>query len=129
MSTKAVDPLGHIRIAVSDFTRSQIFYGHLFEQLNFRQVSPKGWVSPEGLGIWILQAAHLTPSYVFESPGLHHVCFKADSCEAVDRLHEFLLKSDVRIITAPQAYPQYTDEYYAVFFTDPDGIELEVAYY
>ncbi len=71
----SLDPLGHIRIAVSEFEKSREFYTAFFAQLGFKQVSEKGWVSP------------------------------------------------------PQAYPQYTLDYYAVFFSDPDGIELEVAYY
>ena len=125
----AFDPLGHIRIAVSDFEKSREFYTSLFAELKFKQVSEKGWVSPEGLGIWIIQAAHPGHRYIFEAPGLHHLCLKAQSREEVDRIHQFLVENHVSIVAAPQKYPQYTPDYYAVFFSDPDGIELEVAYY
>lgn len=125
----ALDPLGHIRIAVSEFEKSREFYHALLTELGFKQVSEKGWVSPEGLGIWIIQAAHPDHRYVFEAPGLHHLCLKAQSREEVDRLHRFLVEHHVIIVAAPQVYPQYTPDYYAVFFSDPDGIELEVAYY
>ena len=33
------------------------------------------------------------------------------------------------LIDPPKLYPQYAPDYYAVFFRDPDGIKLEVAYY
>lgn len=125
----AFDPLGHIRIAVSEFEKSRRFYGALFAELGFRHVSEKGWVSPEGLGVWIIQAAHPDHHYVFEAPGLHHLCLKAQSREEVDRILGFLIEHHVPIVATPQAYPQYTPDYYAVFFSDPDGIELEVACY
>ncbi|MBI4225258.1 MAG: VOC family protein [Candidatus Sungbacteria bacterium] len=125
----ALDPLGHMRIAVSDFEKSREFYGAFFAQMGFKQVSEKGWVTPEGLGIWIIQAAHPDHRYVFEAPGLHHLCLKAQSRGEVDRMHRFLVEHHMPIVAAPQAYPQYTPDYYAVFFSDPDGIELEVAYY
>ncbi len=28
--------------------------------------------------------------------------------------------------SAPQLYPEYAPDYYAIFFSDPDGIRLEV---
>ncbi len=125
----ALDPLGHIRIAVSDFEKSREFYGALFAQLGFKQISEKGWVSPEGLGIWIIKAAHPDHHYIFEAPGLHHLCLKAQSRKEVDRMYQFLVENRMPIVAAPQTYPQYTPDYYAVFFSDPDGIELEIAYY
>lgn len=129
MTLQAFDPLGHIRIAVSDLEISHLFYASVFKRLRFRQVSPKGWVSPEGLGIWIIQAAHPEHRYVFEAPGLHHLCLKVPSKEHVDELYRFLQTDGTTIVVSPQAYPQYTPDYYAVFFSDPDGMELEVAHY
>ncbi|KAF9336538.1 hypothetical protein BG006_008339 [Podila minutissima] len=32
------------------------------------------------------------------------------------------------VVDAPSLYPQYAKHYYAVFFTDPDGIKLELVY-
>jgi len=31
--------------------------------------------------------------------------------------------------SAPQLYPEYAPDYYAIFFADPDGIRLEVTNY
>jgi len=39
------------------------------------------------------------------------------------------MKKGTFIFDTPQKYPNYTDKYYAVYFADPDGIKLEVAYY
>ncbi|KKP29135.1 MAG: Glyoxalase/bleomycin resistance protein/dioxygenase [Parcubacteria group bacterium GW2011_GWA2_31_28] len=126
------DPLGHIKLAVSDFKKSLEFYSIIFEKLGFKKVSQKeksaAWVTKEGFGISIAQAEKLEPKYVFFAPGLHHLCFKALSKNKVDEIYS-LLKEKTKIFDEPQAYPGYTADYYAVFFSDPDGIKLEVAYY
>lgn len=126
------DPLGHIKIAVSDFKKSLGFYKLIFGKLGFVQVSSKersaAWVTKEGFGISIAQAENLEPKYKFFAPGLHHLCVKASSEEEVDSIYE-TIKNKTLIFDPPQKYPDYTDKYYAVFFSDPDGIKLEVAYY
>lgn len=63
-------------------------------------------------------------------PGIHHFCFKAPSREQVDRLYnEFIVPNNIQMFDAPTTYPQYTTDYYAIFFADPDGIKLEYAFY
>jgi len=128
------DPLGHIKISVSDYAgKSKAFYQKLFSDLGYAQVDDGddggGWKTPEGLGIWISQAEVEEQKYVHGAPGLHHLCLKVSSKERVDEIHKTLVTDGVHIFNMPQAYPQYTEDYYAVFFADPDGIKLEVAYY
>ena len=131
-SISSKDPLGHIKLSVSDFTKSKKFYTKLFKKMEFKQISDKetsaAWVTLEGFGIWISQANISEPKYKFSAPGLHHLCLKARSKKEVDRIYE-ILKDETRIFDKPQKYPKYTPEYYAVFFSDPDGIKLEIAYY
>ncbi len=126
------DPLGHVKLAVSDFKVSKEFYQYLFNNLKFRKVSDNeksaGWVTKEGFGIWVAQAETLLPKYKFSAPGLHHLCIRVSSKEEVDAIYN-LIKDKVYIFDKPQKYPEYTDNYYAVFFSDPDGIKLEIAYY
>ncbi|MBI4101265.1 VOC family protein [Candidatus Microgenomates bacterium] len=127
------DPLGHVKLAVSDFALSFDFYKSLFSKLGYAQVSHKlasaGWVTPEGFGIWIAQAENDIPPLEHGAPGFHHLCMKAQSPQDVDELHTQLLETEIHIFNPPQNYPQYTENYYAVFFADPDGMKLEVAYY
>ncbi len=128
----AKDPLGHVKLSVSDFKKSYSFYVDLFTQLGFTQISYKdnkaGWVTLGGFGIWISQAVIKEPTYIFSAPGIHHLCIKARSREEVDSVYEWI-KNTTQVFNLPQAYPQYTSKYYAVFFSDLDGIKLEVAYY
>ena len=130
-SNSSKDPLGHVKLAVSDFEKSKVFYARLFNKLGFAQISDKensaGWVTLEGFGIWIAQAK-LAGKHKFSAPGFHHLCIKAGSEREVDEVYE-LVKSDTRVFDLPQKYPKYTEKYYAVFFSDPDGMKLEVAFY
>lgn len=127
------DPCGHIKLSVSNFDNSYLFYKELFDLLKYAEVSHKekkaGWVSPDGFGISISQAEIMDYEYKFSAPGLHHLCLKADSKEKVDQSHQLVSIKGVFMFDAPQAYPEYTDKYYAVFFADPDGMKIEIAYY
>ena len=61
-------------------------------------------------------------------PGaLHHLAFAADSPEEVDRLYEAVRAiPGARIRIPPRTYPEYAPGYYAFFFYDTEGIELEI---
>ena len=127
------DPLGHIKLAAGEFARSAEFYRELLGRLGDKQISDKkkraGWATPDGFGIWVAQAEVVDHPYQFSAPGLHHLCLKAESSEQVDEVHQMLTQKGTHIFDPPQSYPEYTEDYYAVFFADPDGIKLEVAYY
>jgi catechol 2,3-dioxygenase-like lactoylglutathione lyase family enzyme len=60
--------------------------------------------------------------------GLHHLAFAAASREAVDERAAFLAARGDRVTDAPRDHPEYGPGYYAVFFLDPDGLKLELAY-
>jgi glyoxylase I family protein len=64
------------------------------------------------------------------SPSLHHLAWAVESREEVDRVHECLLRIGATILDRPADYPQYNKGrgYYAVFFSDPDGLKLECVY-
>ncbi len=133
MAREPFDPAGHIKISVSNSKISKEFYDKILTRIGYKKVAEGkwdgGWKSPQGFGFWIEEAESKEPKYKLSSPGLHHFCFKADSKNQVDEFYKFLLKEKIRIYDSPQKYPKYTDKYYAVFFADPDGIKLELAYY
>jgi len=64
------------------------------------------------------------------SPGLHHLAWKVESREQVDRMHQVLLRAGATILDAPTEYSQYNKGrgYYAVFFADADRLKLECVY-
>ena len=129
-STAAAKPVckvvgvDHISIRVSDYAKSKAFYGRLFEFLGF-ELSDEypdtiGWTNGH-TRYWIAPAEGRR-KYRIGDVGLHHYAFELRNRKDVDALQGFLEGQGVRIVD-PAA--EYYDDYYAVFFLDPDGIKLE----
>ena len=57
--------------------------------------------------------------------GLCEIAFAADSRQQVDELAAEIERHGGRVTNAPRQY-DCAPGYYAVFFTDPDGLKLEV---
>ena len=55
--------------------------------------------------------------------GFHHYAFELSSRKDVDELGAFLEKNGMTVIDPPGEY--YGENYYAVYFADPDGMKLE----
>jgi catechol 2,3-dioxygenase-like lactoylglutathione lyase family enzyme len=127
---EAIGAIHHIDITVDDLGRSTAFYDQLLPLIGFRRsadVSEGPIWAGDHLEIG-LQPARSSVAHDRYSPGLHHLAFTAPSRAAVDGLHERLLELGVAVLDAPTAYPQYVPGYYAVFFSDPDGIKLEYVF-
>ncbi|MDE1946598.1 MAG: VOC family protein [Patescibacteria group bacterium] len=133
MNKKSLDPSGHLTLAVSNLEKSRMFYKSLFGKLRFKQIRDGersvAWATREGFGIWIRQAKHNKPRYKYFAPGLQHLCVKAKTRKTVDEIYKFMSAKKTFVFDKPKAYPEYTPKYYAVFFADPDGIKIEIAYY
>src|SRR5436190_21957955 len=133
MSTETIG-IDHIYIAVSDLTRSERFYDCVMRILGFR----KNTFANEGdhhiqyynrhFGYVLRPARAGAVPHDPLSPGLHHFCFRVEDPATVDAIAESFHGLGV-VCSAPQFYPEYAPDYYAIFFTDPDGIRLEVTNY
>ncbi len=116
--------IDHISVRVSDYEKSKAFYGRLFEFLGF-EISDEypdtiGWTNGK-TRYWIAPAEGRKKHHIGDV-GLHHYAFELRSRKDVDALQSFLEKEGVRIVDPAD---EYYEDYYAVFFLDPDGIKLE----
>jgi catechol 2,3-dioxygenase-like lactoylglutathione lyase family enzyme len=59
------------------------------------------------------------------SPGFHHLAWNVESRAEVDAFHKFLAERGVPVLDPPAEY-DYEPGYYAFFFSDPDGLKLEI---
>ena len=123
-NTSRVVGIDHISIRVSDYEKSRAFYSKLFDFLGF-EVSEDygttiGWTNGQ-TRYWIAPAEG-RKSYRLGDVGFHHYAFQLRSRKDVDALQAFLEKERVRIVDPAD---EYYDNYYAVFFLDPDGLKLE----
>jgi len=120
----------HLDLTVADLAGATAFYEAVLPLMGFRRMAD----CPEG-PIWLgdaveigLQAARNARPHDRYAPGLHHLAFEAPSRGDVDRVYEQLRALHVQVLDAPAEYPDYGTGYYAVFFSDPDGIKLEYAF-
>ena len=119
--------IDHMSVRVSDFARSRKFYTALFEFLGFKVLDEYddaiGWTNGK-TRYWIGRADAKGSKRKFRigDVGLHHYAFELGSRKDVDALQSFLKKLGAKIVD-PAA--EYYDDYYAVFFLDPDGMKLE----
>jgi catechol 2,3-dioxygenase-like lactoylglutathione lyase family enzyme len=125
---KRVVGIDHLSIRVSDYEKSKQFYSRLFEFLGF-ELSDEyedaiGWTNGR-TRFWIspADAEGHKHKYRIGDVGFHHYAFQLRGRRDVDALQTFLRDDLGAVIVDPAA--EYYDDYYAVFFLDPDGMKLE----
>jgi catechol 2,3-dioxygenase-like lactoylglutathione lyase family enzyme len=122
--------MAHVQLTVNDLQRAMPFYEKVLGFLGMRPVvkAPNGLYMIGGkTAVLITRSSEENRDYDFDQRriGLHHLCFRARSREDIDRLNEFLVQEQVRIVHAPEEGP-WAPGYYSVLFEDPEGIRLEV---
>ena len=122
--TSRVVGIDHISVRVSDYEKSKKFYGGLFAFLGFELSedygSTIGWTNGK-TRFWIA-AAEGRKTHRIGDVGLHHYAFELRNRKDVDALQAYLEGQGVRIVDPAG---EYYEDYYAVFFLDPDGLKLE----
>jgi catechol 2,3-dioxygenase-like lactoylglutathione lyase family enzyme len=127
----------HLDLTVKDPWASRPFYDEVLGFIGYRNVKEDAYGfdyerEHEGGAAQVCirkaEGEGLTRKHDRYSPGLHHVAWRADSRNDVTAMHELLKRIGANILDAPADYPQYSEGYYAVFFTDPDGLKLEFVY-
>ena len=132
--------ISHIALAVSDVERSTAFYDKVFAFIGFKRVEvPEATqqAMKTRLQAWVGQGYSISirPSkgefahrlHDRNAPGFNHMAFAAKDRSDVEKLHDLLKEMGATILDAPAEYP-YSPGYFAVYFTDPDGLKFEFAY-
>src|SRR5712691_2090169 len=123
--------IDHLVISVGDFETSKAFYAPLMEFLGFgveaEYEGMMGWANGKTL-FWIAQADAEGRQHKYRKGeiGFHHYAFRLRSRKDVDALQTFLKRQGASIADPAG---EYYDDYYAVFFLDPDGMKLEAMRY
>jgi len=123
--------IDHVYIAVRDLRASIEFYERAMPVLGYRRLEstiagePHVHYYNRQFGFSLRPARAGTPSHDPYAPGLHHFCFRVVDEKSVDRAAAELRAAAIEV-TEPRYYPEYSADYYALFFTDPDGVRLEI---
>ena len=125
--------IDHIYVSVSDLVRAEAFYDAVMGILGFRKNSftidgdPHIQYFNRHFG-FVLRPARNPRAHDPYAAGLHHLCLRVDTPEDVANVALELRAAGIEA-TVPRLYPQYASDYHAVFFSDPDGLRLEVTNY
>lgn len=134
--------IDHIQITVKDMKIAEPFYDKLLPILGFdMNRKSKGSVVKHEFDVVeyfhpLLTIGINSPRKEFKDdtihrrkPGaLHHLAFKAESCEEVDKIYLLIKEIGANIVETPKFFPQHGENYYALFFKDTEGIKYEVVY-
>jgi len=123
----------HIYIAVSDMAQAERFYDGVFLNLGFRRNQfaiggdPHIQYYNRHFG-YVIRPARVERSHDSYAPGLHHLCLRTDTAEDVHACANALRAAGVQV-SDPKLFPEYAEDYVAIFFNDPDGMRLEITNY
>ena len=122
----------HLMLSVGNGKKSKLFYNSLFKLLNWKTVyedSESAGYSDGKFTLWILPSKNKKQKkHNFESVGFHHFAIRVETKKDVDKAHNWCKKQKIIIIDSPSKYPEYSKNYYATFFLDPDGMKIEIVY-
>ncbi len=126
----------HIQVNVSDFEKSKKFYSEMFKILDWKKFMEEesiiSWINDD-FSFWVVETESNFKDKKFhrKSTGLNHIAFKVNSKQEVDEFFNRFLsnKKETVLYNSPKQYPEYGENYYAVYFEDPDRIKLEVTYH
>ena len=125
--------IDHLVLSAGDLARSRDFYakvlGFLGFELKYDGGGFVGWGNRKTL-FWIAaaDARGRKRKHRKGDIGFHHYAFELASRKAVDDLGVFLEQLGFDVADPPGTY-NGDDQYYAVFFNDPDGMRLEAMVY
>ena len=130
--------IDHIQITVKDIKVAEDFYDKFLHVLGFN-INNKVSAFIEEHDFHVIEYSHELLAFAITSPrqafmndsinrrkpgALHHLAFKADSQAEVDNAYLELLKIGAIIVSEPQIHPEYSENYYAVYFKDMENIKL-----
>lgn len=126
--------IDHIYITVSDLGRSEAFYDKLMVQVlacrkNKFPISGEPHIQYYNRHFgYVLRPARTIAAHNPYAPGLHHLCLRVDSADDVAASARLLQAAGIAA-TEPHLHGEYAADYWATFFTDPDGLRLEITNY
>jgi glyoxylase I family protein len=123
----------HVYLTVSDFAGSSRFYDRLMRALGFKKGTAAIGGEPHchyyNRSFQVsIRPAHHRAKHDSYAPGLHHLSLRVANRAAVDQVARKLRALNIKV-EGPRLWPEYSPDYYAVFFNDPDGLRLEVMNY
>ena len=133
-----MNSLAHVEVNVSNLETSEKFYFLILSKLGWTEKLHTneviGFGAPDNTHLFIVQTEDRYTGNKFHrrNIGLNHIALRVGSKQDVDDFHAFLTEHTIPCLYADRSKDyskEYNmEEYYAVFFEDPDRIKLEVVF-
>ena len=120
---------GHVGLNVTDLDRSTAFYREVFGltvQAESREDGRRFAFLTDGQRLVLTLWQQSAGSFAADQPGLHHLSFQVDSLEEVRAYEARLRALGARFLYESVVPHREGAASGGVFFTDPDGIRLEI---
>jgi predicted enzyme related to lactoylglutathione lyase len=124
MKTRCFD---HIDLRVKDMKTAEHFYEQVLPAIGFTRKSKGEWITFEAEGEGKPEFFGFTKDPAHQPNGTR-ISFWAESREEVDRVAEVVRRAGGKVLEGPELCVDYTPDYYAFFFEDPDGNKLEICH-
>ena len=123
--------LHHVELYVSDLKRTIEFWGWFLEELGYSPFqeweSGRSWKLDDTYLVFVqTEERYLDIPYNRCRVGLNHLAFHAESRQQVDDLTEQLKAKGISILYIDKHPFAGGEDYYAVYFEDPDRIKVEL---
>jgi catechol 2,3-dioxygenase-like lactoylglutathione lyase family enzyme len=116
----------HIDLRVRNMEAALAFYAEVLPAVGFTEASGDDeWMTYTAPGEGKREFFGFTadPGH---TPNGTRISFWADTHEEVDRVAEVVKRAGGKVLEGPEVCVEYTPNYYAFFFEDPDGNKLEI---
>jgi catechol 2,3-dioxygenase-like lactoylglutathione lyase family enzyme len=126
--------IGHVGINLSNAEASFDFWKDLLAYLGFSIMDDGNHFDANDgrsyLCVSTTKGDYRGAGYHRRQTGLNHIAFNVSSRQQVEEfVAKFLVPRGIEpLYGGARAYPEYTEDYYAAYFEDPDRIKVEVAY-
>lgn len=123
--------LSHIELYVIDLKKSMAFWGWLLKELGYTEYQRWDMGVSYKLGhtyIVLVQVEerYMDIAYHRCGPGLNHLAFNGESRDFVDEMTVMLRSKGVKVLYEDRHPYAAGEDYYAVFFEDPDRMKVEI---
>ena len=120
----------HIELYVSDLEQSIKFWSWFLQELGYDLYQEwekgKSYRLEDSYSVFVqTEERYMEIPYHRCGVGLNHLAFQAESREEVDAMTEKLIHRGINILYEERHPFAGGDDYYAVFFEDPDRINVE----
>lgn len=120
----------HIELYVSDLVQSMKFWSWFLSDLGYELYQKwdrgQSYKLEESYIVFVqTEEKYMEIPYHRCGVGLNHLAFHADSREEVDVMTEKLIHRGIKILYEERHPFAGGEDYYAVFFEDPDRIKVE----